>query len=240
MRAVPFAAIDTLFLDAGNTLVGMDLELLRALLARDGVTTTANALDRAEAAARPVISSRVEAGRRSEGRDARRAYVEAILTALGTDDPGGQAMRLVDVLRREVPNRRLWSRGLPGIPAALERLRRHLRCLVVVSNSDGTVEQGLVATGLRPFFDAVIDSHVVGSEKPHPGIFAAALAAADADPERTLHVGDLYAIDVRGAWGAGLHAILLDPYDDWTSVDCERVRDVPALAARWELMVPGI
>ena len=57
------------------------------------------------------------------------------------------------------------------------------------------------------------------------------MTLAGSAPERTLHVGDLYAVDVLGARAAGLHALLLDPHGDWTGVDCDVVTDVPALAA---------
>ena len=56
--------------------------------------------------------------------------------------------------------------------------------------------------------------------------------------ERTLHIGDLYHADVVGARGAGVHALLLDPYDDWGAVDCPvahhltEVADVMAAARR--------
>jgi len=99
-----------------------------------------------------------------------------------------------------------------------------------VSNSDGTVEAGLEEHGLRRYLHHVVDSAVVGVEKPDAAIFRHALSLAGAAPDRTLHVGDLYAVDVVGARAAGLHAVLVDPHGDWPDVDCERVRDVAALA----------
>ncbi len=39
------------------------------------------------------------------------------------------------------------------------------------------------------------------------------------------------AVDVLGARAAGLHAMLVDPFDDWSGVDCFRVPDLAALAA---------
>ncbi len=119
---------------------------------------------------------------------------------------------------------------MPRVPESLERLRRRDLRLAVVSNSDGTVEQSLVAAGLRPFFDAVVDSRAVGYEKPDPRIFHHALGRCDSRPERTLHVGDLYYADVVGARAAGIHALLLDPFGDWTDVDCASATDLWAVA----------
>jgi putative hydrolase of the HAD superfamily len=102
--------------------------------------------------------------------------------------------------------------------------------LVVVSNSDGTVEDGLASLGLRELVHGVVDSAVVGAEKPDPAIFRYALDLAGTEPDRTLHVGDLFSVDVLGARAAGLHAVLLDPYGDWDDVDCPRAPDLQSLA----------
>jgi putative hydrolase of the HAD superfamily len=104
--------------------------------------------------------------------------------------------------------------------------------LVVVSNSDGTVERGLEAAGLRDYFDLVFDSAVVGFEKPDPRFFEHALARAGAEAGRVVHVGDLYHADVTGARAAGVHAVLLDPFGDWHDVDVERARGLVDLAER--------
>ena len=99
-----------------------------------------------------------------------------------------------------------------------------------VSNSDGTVEQSLADAGLRSYLTHVVDSALAGYEKPDPRIFIHALAQAGAIAERTLHIGDLYHADVVGARGAGLHALLLDPYDDWPDLDCPVARHLPEVA----------
>jgi len=61
-------------------------------------------------------------------------------------------------------------------------------------------------------------------------IFEFALSESKAKRERTLYVGDLYHIDVEGARRVGLHTVLLDPFNDWSTVDCEKVPDLLALA----------
>ena len=127
---------------------------------------------------------------------------------------------------------RLWRTPMPGVAEALAAMKALGLRLVVVSNADGSVERGLRGAGLADFFDAVVDSALVGFEKPDPRIFRHALEGAGAAPERTLHVGDLYHADVVGARAAGLHALLLDPFRDWPEPDCERLPDLSALAAR--------
>ena len=231
---LPWHEIDTVFLDAGNTLVSMDVVLLCEVVASHGIACTPDTLTRAEAAARPALS-RFLAGSSTDWPDTFTFYVRSILEALGGAAAAARGMlapRLASEIRRSVGTQRLWSHVLPGVPDALRELRAAGVTLAVVSNSDGTVEQGLIATGLRPYLHHVVDSAIVGVEKPDPRIFQHALEAVGARAERTLHVGDLYAVDVVGARAAGLHALLLDPYGDWGDADCERAPDVAAVARR--------
>jgi len=98
----------------------------------------------------------------------------------------------------------------------------------VISNSNGTIDSLLQALGLRPYLDFVLDSGVVGVEKPDPRIFRMALERAGVAPHEAVFVGDLYSIDVLGARAAGLSAILLDPGACWGERDCPAVSDVAA------------
>jgi putative hydrolase of the HAD superfamily len=230
---LPFrrAQLDAVFLDAGNTLITFDHALVCRMLAEEGIAATPAELGRAEAAARPAVSRFLVDGISSESGDTFTFYVAQMLARLGRDGPDATALaqRLVTRLRREVPTQRLWSQILPGVPEALRALRDDGLRLVVVSNSNGTVEEGLTALGLRALLDGVVDSAVVGVEKPDPGIFRHALELTGTPPERVVHVGDLHAVDVLGARAAGLHAVLLDPHGDWADVDCARTADLPSL-----------
>jgi putative hydrolase of the HAD superfamily len=119
--------------------------------------------------------------------------------------------------------RHLWSSVAEHSAVALARLQAAGIRLGVVSNSDGRVEQALEAAGLRRYFDVVIDSALVGLEKPDPRIFQAALERLGVEPDEALYVGDLYPIDILGARAAGIDAILLghgheaDPSCRWVN-----------------------
>jgi HAD superfamily hydrolase (TIGR01662 family) len=238
---IPYANIDTIFLDVGNTLISIDFDWVASELSARGYACVADALRRAEAAARPAYSQRLFVDGVAEGTDLFLAYLLAMLEQLDVTGclPRGDLELLVrelkPVLRPDGRASVLWRSVMPRVPEALARLRDLGMTLVVVSNSDGTVERSLEAAGLRPYFAVVIDSAIAGYEKPDTRIFTHALEACDAKPERTLHVGDLYHADVTGARGAGLHAVLLDPFDDWPNdaiSDCERVPDLWAVADR--------
>jgi putative hydrolase of the HAD superfamily len=236
---IPWDEIDALFLDAGNTLVSIDFPWVAGELGALGVPCDVAALARAEAAARPALSRWLGGARSSETQDAFAFYVRAVLARLPAAGARGEAAldalaaELLPVLvRRRGESDGLWRFVLPGVPEALARFRALGLRLVVVSNSDGSVERLLTELGLREPFHAVMDSALVGHEKPDPRIFERALEAACAPPERVVHVGDLFHADVTGARAAGVHAVLLDPFGDWPDVDCARARDLGEIADR--------
>jgi FMN phosphatase YigB (HAD superfamily) len=57
---------------------------------------------------------------------------------------------------------------------------------------------------LRNALDVLVISDAVGVRKPRPEIFRSVLAALDAAPEETLHVGDSLSADVGGAASLGI------------------------------------
>lgn len=238
---IPWDEIDTLFLDAGNTLVSMDFAYLAAELGARGFATSGDELERAEAAARPVISGMLQRGASTEAREMFEHWIGLVLggtpsgRALEARRLSGLVREMIPLLRRPGQAHLLWRRVMPGADEALPLLREAGYRLFVVSNSDGTAEQSLAQCGLREHLDAVFDSHHVGYEKPDPRFFAHALRESGADPARTLHVGDLYAADVVGARAAGIHALLLDPFGDWPPLDVERA---PTLRAVCERIAP--
>lgn len=230
-HVVPWGAIEAVLLDVGNTVVGIDLLLVSERLAGLGFAAGVRTLARAEAAARPELSRRLSVG---EGlrRDSYLMFLEGILRRIPSTgrDPLGIAERLGPLLRSPGHADELWNRPLHGARPALDLLQRLGLPIVAVSNSDGTAERSLERAGLRDAFRAVVDSHFIGAEKPDAAIFRAALAEAGVPPERAVHVGDLYAVDVLGAQAVGLHAVLLDPHRDWYGVDCFRARNVGVVA----------
>jgi FMN phosphatase YigB (HAD superfamily) len=108
----------------------------------------------------------------------------------------------------------------------------------VVSNASGQIEATLqrevcqVGPGAHVEMRCIIDSHLVGVTKPDPAIFDHALAYfAEFERSRIVYVGDSVTMDVGAANAAGLHPILLDPYDDHVGADFERIGSVADLAA---------
>ena len=231
MPALPPADdIDWIFFDAGNTLVHLDFRRVADILRDDfGFTGDPSAMEDAEPRARLTVDwSRVDSG---EERERWRNYFWTILSAGGWADRA----RIPEVLRIIFSRNQvftLWSRPARAAAETLEQLADlGYRC-AVISNSDGSVEGMLQHLGLTKHLRFVIDSHVVGVEKPDPRIFRMALERSGAAAARSLYVGDMFHIDVVGARGAGLHAALVDPQELHGEKDCARVREVAELPAR--------
>lgn len=102
-----------------------------------------------------------------------------------------------------------WDQMRPGTRDALERIAARYQ-IAVISNADGKIAELLGRCGIADCFRTITDSGIVGHEKPHPRIFETALASVGAQPAESLYVGDVYAVDYRGATGAGMEAVLFD------------------------------
>jgi putative hydrolase of the HAD superfamily len=221
--------IETLFLDAGSVLIHPNWDRVSEVLARHGIPVSGDALRRAEPAAKFSIDI-ADVVRRSD--DARRGWVflNRVLA-----DAGVPASPVVDAALDELGAyhraNNLWEHVPGDVRPALDRLAATGRRMVVVSNANGTIERLFARLGLATYFDVICDSCVEGVEKPDPRFFQIALERANARPETTLHVGDLYHVDVLGARAAGLDAVLLDPHDLYAGFDARRVRSLDELVA---------
>ena len=197
------ARLRAVLFDAGNTLVFLDYaRLAEGVGTALGLPLTNEGLSR-------HISAATRAMEQASGTDRARAaaYLEALFQLGGV--PPSRLPEVHACLSRMHREQHLWSSVAPGVAKSLQRLRAAGLRLGVVSNSDGRVEEALRAAGLREYFDVVIDSALVGVEKPDVRIFQAALDALGVAPEEALYVGDLYEVDVLGARAAGMQAVLL-------------------------------
>ena len=210
--------------DAGNTLLFLDHDRMAAAVgAALGVSLDAGRLAGATGAA-----SRAAERAGGGDRDRARVYLEALFTGAGI--PAERMGEVAACLQGIHDESHLWCRLAEDTRAVLDRLRARGLRLGVVSNSDGRVEEALVAAGIRDCFDVVLDSALVGVEKPDPTIFRAALAALGVAASEALYVGDLYDVDVVGARAAGMEGVLLVRDGDEPGRDCLRFASLTALA----------
>jgi len=222
--------LETLFLDAGGVLVFPNWNRISETLARHGIPVSAAALQAAEPRAKFDIDQGIRHG---DSTDAQRAwlYMELVLENAGVA-LNAQTAAALDELRTYHAEHNLWEFVPADVVPALQRLSALGLKLVVVSNANGALHRMFDRVGLTQYFHCVCDSFVEGVEKPDPRFFQIALERSGAEASSTMHVGDLYYVDVVGARASGLRAMLIDPFDLYKEYDAERVRTLDELVAR--------
>jgi putative hydrolase of the HAD superfamily len=214
-----------LIFDAGNTLLRMNYPAIARYLGGRGHAVTADQVHEAELRARVRLDVHLRPGASTESGATHGLYLQYVLEHLGIADPA----EVADIAEwRQQYNRPigLWELAEPGAAATLARVKAAGLVTGVISNSNGTVRSILERTGLADHLDFVVDSAVVGVEKPDRRIFEIALGHAGVTAAAALYVGDLYSVDVLGARRAGLEAVLLDPRGYWAPRDCPLARSL--------------
>jgi len=221
------ANVSTVLFDLGNTLHHLDHAFIAGVVTRHARPVDAAEVAAAEYHGKAAVDASFRARRMGTDASRQRPYFETILGVLGIDESAWPAIGAA--LRDENTRDTLWRVMHDDTPDVLAALRARGYTLGVVSNADGRAAASLAACGLTPHLATVIDSHVVGVEKPDPRIFELALAACGAEPEQALFIGDIYEIDIRGARNAGIAALLLDPLGLYGEVDCDRIDSLSRL-----------
>ena len=217
--------VETVLLDAGGVLLDLDYAYLRRLVEAQRVDIDEERLSRFEAEARREIHRHVSEGGRVG--DHWRDYFHIILGNAGVLEDDRAA--IIDSLWEAHERFGLWTVAIGDGPESVAALKKSGLKVGVVSNAEGRVARDLDSAGYRGLFDTVVDSHLVGIEKPDPGIFKIALERLGARPDRTVYLGDVPAVDVVGARAAGLTPILLDRHDLYPEVEVLRVSSVGEL-----------
>ena len=222
-------AVRAVLLDAGNTLVFIDPHGVTEALRQVGVDADVDGFWRAERVARSVLVKRFREGSRRPEARIWREYFATLYRAAGVS--ADLAPGVTERIKALHEANRLWAHVPDGVAPALQALLDAGYRLAVISNADGRVERILEREGLTPYMEFVLDSTVVGVEKPDPVIFHMALERLGLGAGECLYVGDLYDVDIVGARGAGLRAVLVDPYDLSADRDVDRIPSVAELPA---------
>jgi HAD superfamily hydrolase (TIGR01509 family) len=195
MGGLSAAQLDAVTIDAYGTLVTLvdPVPSLTAALAERGFERDREVVDagfRTEAGhyASHSFEGHDEPGLARLQRDCAQVFLSAVGAALDAEE---FAPVYVGTMQFDV---------LPGVPAALERLRALGLELAVVGNWDLTLHRRLEETGLRRYFSAVAHA----ARKPQPDALLATLSQLGVEPSRALHVGD-DDVDEQAARAAGMH-----------------------------------
>ena len=150
-------------------------------------------------------------------------YGTMILEGAGIQASRDTALQLLAKLQQHKWEYKTYSDTLP----ALEELKKQSLTLGLISNVAQDMESTYTDLGLQPYLDYKVTSAEVGYDKPRPEIFMAALNKAQVKPEESIYVGDQYDLDIVGARGVGIKAMLIDRNDYFPEItDCPRLRSL--------------
>jgi len=219
---------DAILFDAGGIFLVPDPTVIGPLLAYHGGDPSISVHLRAHYAG---MAAKSAAGKMEHDWD---DYNDAYVRVVGV--PEHEADFASMVLGR-TRNAYTWRWAIPESVAALAALVAAGVPVGVVSNASGQIAEllwrgGVCQQGDGPLTPVrvIVDSHLVGVAKPDPHIFDFALEHfPGVARSRIAYVGDSVTMDVGGARAAGLHPILLDPYDDHPEADFQRIRSLGEL-----------
>lgn len=137
-----------------------------------------------------------------------KALTHKVLELCGKLPPGFDKNAWFDVVYQHYAQPSAWAL-YDDVRPVLEYLQGSYR-LAVISDFDGRLRPILEGLGLMPFFEHVIISSEVGSDKPDPGIYRHAVEIMKVTPGQCLHVGDDPERDWAGAAVAGLSVFKLN------------------------------
>jgi putative hydrolase of the HAD superfamily len=182
----------------------------------------------------------VEHDEHSKSRDHYVAWQrERTLAMLAASDVHpGEYEAIVEKLRRGTEARVL--EAYDEVAGVLAELRARGVRIVVCSNWDWDLREAVAESGLTDAVDAMVSSAWVGARKPHPRIYAAALAEAGDEAPDVLFAGDTWGPDVAGPLEAGFRPLYLRRDGHWPDTtappDPEGVTIAPDLTAALDLL----
>jgi putative hydrolase of the HAD superfamily len=230
--------VRAVFFDAGGTLIHIDWGRVAGVIAKVlGREVPAARLAAGEYKGRELIEAIMAGGESGTDADRWSRHFRATLLDAGlTED---EYERVGPAIYAEHRRRHLWSVTLPGTAEGLAALRRAGWLVACISNADGTVSRLLKDAGILPHLEFVVDSGVVGVEKPDPRIFEIALERAGVAAADAFYVGDVHPIDVVGARGVGMTPVLMDPLGRYGARGCRTAPDVPTLCRELVTLSPA-
>jgi putative hydrolase of the HAD superfamily len=224
--------LETVFLDAGGVLVYPNWTRISQALSHHGIRVDPSVLARAE----PHAKRQIDVAKTIDAtNDAGRGWLYFNLlfehAGVPVDAEVEAALAELSAYHRES---NLWEFVPPAVLPTLAALRHRGLKIAIVSNSNGKLRVLFDRLKLAGCVDCMLDSQNEGVEKPDPRFFELALERSGARKETTIHVGDLYYVDVVGARNAGLRGVLLDEAGLYADADCPRIRTLPELVDRIE------
>lgn len=150
-------------------------------------------------------------------------YENIVLQQAGFDDvPDETIMNIIQKLHKAKKKLVFYDDVLP----TFDELRGRRVNLGLITNAEQQ-QAPFEELGLYNHLDYIITSPEENLGKPSPHIFWAALRKAGVKASEAIHVGDQYNVDIVGAQGVGIKALLLDRNDMFEeSEDCFKINSL--------------
>lgn len=116
----------------------------------------------------------------------------------------------------------------------LERLANNYR-LVMVSNFYGNLTRIVNTYGIAPYFEAIVESAVVGVRKPDPAIWQMGVEAARAKASECVVVGDSYSKDILPGHSLGCETVWFKG-EEWENVSRDETLPTHVITALPEIL----
>lgn len=214
-----------IFFDVGNTLAFLNYSFIKDVSKEFGVDVDVEKIRLIEYQTRSLVNNAVSKATKGDDHSRWILYFSEILKQVGFSDKN-IIQNILEKLYLYHKKSNLWNQLSDDVVETLEYLKDKKYKLGVISNSDGRIAQLLSEIGIWDFFDVVIDSGIVGIEKPNKEIFEIALKEIKLEPSECAYVGDLYEIDIVGAKSAGMIGILIDPIGNFNKADCHIIKKI--------------
>lgn len=121
----------------------------------------------------------------------------------------------------------------PGVVEVLKYLKERGYRLGIVTSGPRYQVLKLKVSGIYRYFDVVVTRDDVGSIKPEPRIFLAALEKLKISPKDAVMVGDSLEQDILGAKGVGMKSV-------WINVGGENGYNLPDFEISSILQLPEV
>jgi putative hydrolase of the HAD superfamily len=206
--------IKAVFFDLYHTLIGYDPpreEAVAGTLARMGVSVSARSLRRPLVSAdeffyRETAKKALKERSEEETMSLWASYQTVVLKEAGI----APTLELIKNILADMKKAKYELVLFEDVLPALSALSARKLALGLISNADRDVSPLLEKLGVLPLLKVRLTSQEAGVSKPHAAIFRKGAERMGVAPGEALYVGDQWVVDVQGARGAGMQALLLD------------------------------
>lgn len=134
-----------------------------------------------------------------------------------------------------------WIPEKDALPT-LEMLKQNGYRLGIVSNAgdDADVQMLVDKARIRPYFDFIITSAMVGCRKPDSSIFNLALEKWSISPAETVMVGDTLHADILGANKMGIFSVWITRRADRPDNNANKEKIIPKATIQTLAELPGL